>query len=118
NDHPREDLQHERDVDEAPSRGDGRKISHPQRVGRARAEVTLHEARRVLRGLIWYRGVELSPPDALQAQAPHQPLDGAPRHGPVPQQLPPGSAYAIDPEGTPTIRSRGSASRLVPPAAP
>ena len=97
-DHPGEDVNHERHVDEPPPRGYVRQIRHPQCVGPARVEIAIHQIRRPRRGLVRDRRLERAAPHrAAQTQITHQALHRAPRHRhPVPLQLPPDLPDTID----------------------
>ncbi len=88
----------EGDVDEAGPGGDVGEVRHPERVGPGRLELPVHPVEGTGRRRVADRGFHwLSSDSAPQPHLPHQPRHGAPRHaGPLPAELPPDLAHAVD----------------------
>ncbi len=99
NDLPREDIRHERDVDEPRPGRDIRYVSHPKLVGAIGREVALHEIRRTLCCIINDRGllVLATTNDTVEAHLAHQAFHGAPGHSKTfSVQLKPGLTRSVD----------------------
>ena len=97
NDHPGEDVDDERDVDEAGPRRHVGEIGDPQGIGPRRRERAVHQVRRPGRRVIRDRRLEaLAPDGALEPHIAHQPGGAAASHPDArARQLPPDFADAI-----------------------
>jgi hypothetical protein len=80
-DAPREDVDHERHVDEAAPRGHVGKVGDPELIRPRRGEPTIDEIGRAVARGVRLRGHDPRPStgDARQPHLPHRALDGAPR---------------------------------------
>src|SRR5215213_804847 len=93
-------IDHEGHVDEAGPGRDVGEVRDPEHVWARRLELPVDAIERARRGLVADRGPHrLAPHGPLQAHGPHQPRHRAARHpDPLPAELSPDLADAIDPE--------------------
>ena len=97
---PSERVDHEGDVEEARPGRDVAEVRHPQHVRGRCAELPVDPVERTRRSLVAdRRSNRLATYGTLQTHAPHQARDRAAGHrGPLPAELPPDLAHAVDPE--------------------